>query len=563
MKKYIVPSLILTFAVTHAASAVIRRVDDSAPGGGDGTSWTTPYNSLQAALTAASSGDEIRIGGGTYKPTTSTSDRTATFLMEDGVTVKGGYAGYGASNPDLNNPAIYITILSGDLQNNDTGPANDTSHNDNSYHVVTVPNTVGNTTELRGVTIRGGNAIDDSNNSSGGGIFIIDADPVIRDCIIDGNLAASGGGIGVSGTSSNQDAKPAFVECEVNNNMSYLGGGLHLYQCSPRLINCEVRANKAFESGSGGGFDVTGNSDIKLTNCLIVGNTADNDGGGMLIRNGWGSIVNSTYHDNEAGLDAVSGAGGALVHVAIPDNQTLTLQNVIMWENDADVGDEIYSSIGTDLVIRYSDVRGGTATIGGTTPDWDGTNIGGNVTTHDPNFVNAPTDLRLECNSPCINTGNPTTSVIVGDEFDLDADTDTTEETPDLDRVTRVQGYPKQVDMGAYEKPKAASGCVGEVTGNTCVNVEDLLAVIGAWGPCANPSICPKDIAPDPCKDSAVNVQDLLAVIANWHCGGGCTSSATFEDAQDCMDAATLVYSPYTQDWYDTVDKCLEAFENP
>jgi hypothetical protein len=42
------------------------------------------------------------------------------------------------------------------------------------------------------------------------------------------------------------------------------------------------------------------------------------------------------------------------------------------------------------------------------------------------------------------------------------------------------------------------------------VNVEDLLLVIGAWGPCT------KSNCPDTNDDGEVNVTDLLAVIANW-----------------------------------------------
>jgi hypothetical protein len=45
--------------------------------------------------------------------------------------------------------------------------------------------------------------------------------------------------------------------------------------------------------------------------------------------------------------------------------------------------------------------------------------------------------------------------------------------------------------------------------------VEDLLAVIGAWGACGNPNDCPADIAPVGGND-LVNVEDLLAVIGAW-----------------------------------------------
>jgi len=41
------------------------------------------------------------------------------------------------------------------------------------------------------------------------------------------------------------------------------------------------------------------------------------------------------------------------------------------------------------------------------------------------------------------------------------------------------------------------------------VDESDLLAVVGAWGPCKN---CNEDIN----NDSVVNVTDLLAVISAW-----------------------------------------------
>jgi hypothetical protein len=48
------------------------------------------------------------------------------------------------------------------------------------------------------------------------------------------------------------------------------------------------------------------------------------------------------------------------------------------------------------------------------------------------------------------------------------------------------------------------------------VDIDDLLAVINAWGPCpAPPATCAADIAP-PGGDGAVGVPDLLAIINAW-----------------------------------------------
>jgi probable HAF family extracellular repeat protein len=53
----------------------------------------------------------------------------------------------------------------------------------------------------------------------------------------------------------------------------------------------------------------------------------------------------------------------------------------------------------------------------------------------------------------------------------------------------------------------------GDVNGDFAINVDDLLAVITAWGPCPPaPASCIADFD----GDGAVDVDDLLAVIVNW-----------------------------------------------
>jgi hypothetical protein len=52
-------------------------------------------------------------------------------------------------------------------------------------------------------------------------------------------------------------------------------------------------------------------------------------------------------------------------------------------------------------------------------------------------------------------------------------------------------------------------GPAGDVDGNGVVNVDDLLAVVNAWGPC---SCCAADVN----YDNLVNVDDLLIVINTW-----------------------------------------------
>jgi len=66
--------------------------------------------------------------------------------------------------------------------------------------------------------------------------------------------------------------------------------------------------------------------------------------------------------------------------------------------------------------------------------------------------------------------------------------------------------------------PRPPQLCAGDIAppgfGNGIVDVNDLLAVITAWGNC--PAPCPPTCAADVNHDCVVNVNDLLAIITSW-----------------------------------------------
>jgi hypothetical protein len=69
-----------------------------------------------------------------------------------------------------------------------------------------------------------------------------------------------------------------------------------------------------------------------------------------------------------------------------------------------------------------------------------------------------------------------------------------------------------------------------ESGGDGEVNVNDLLTIISAWGPCG-PGFCASDIAPTGGGDGQVDVNDLLAVINAW---GACPQSRAAPPTQWC-----------------------------
>jgi hypothetical protein len=105
------------------------------------------------------------------------------------------------------------------------------------------------------------------------------------------------------------------------------------------------------------------------------------------------------------------------------------------------------------------------------------------------------------------------------------------------------------------------------------VDIDDLLAVISAWGPCPGaPVVCSADIAPSlPCGNNAVDIDDLLLVISSWGpcpatpaCAGGSEggpAESPPETIDDCWDKCSDAYPGGGQAWVDCFEACLQALE--
>lgn len=235
---------------------------------GDGKSWSSAFKDLQDALMVAES-CEIWVGSNTYTPTSGTS-RTATFALDSGLGVYGGFNGTESQRSQRNwqsNP----TVLSGNI--NDLG-----EQADNSYHVVTGSGT-DDTAVLDGFIVVAGNA--DGNSTSpcseacGGGIFIEGGSPSLRNIRILGNYALGWGG----GIYNASNSSPTLVNVVISGNSAGWGGGMYnLGNSSPVLSNVVFSGNRA-ETGVGGGLRNFDNSNPEVRN-TIIWNNRDTNGTG-------------------------------------------------------------------------------------------------------------------------------------------------------------------------------------------------------------------------------------------------------------------------------------------
>ncbi len=353
---------LLVAAPGQTAQAAGMRYYVRSSGGSDsnsGLSWAQAFRTLQAALTVANSGDEVWVAKGTYYPDNGgpypLDSRLATFTLEDGVAIYGGFAGNETLLSQRNieaNP----TILSGDVDNNDVNTdgnfiAETTSDitGSNAYHVVT---TSGNASSaiLDGFILTAGQANDSSDpNNKGGGVYAYQSSATLRNLKFSGNYAMLGGGM-------------VCVECAalslmvveyINNYAFYVGGGIANINSTLSLTNRAFTGNMA--STSGGGMD-NSNSTPSLENVTFYGNQAPL-GGGMANRfSSHTSLTNVTFNFNVA-----SDKGGGMYN----DTSNPGLSNVTFQSNSAVSGGGMYNLnsnpdvLGSAFTSNLADFGGG------------------------------------------------------------------------------------------------------------------------------------------------------------------------------------------------------------
>lgn len=307
-------------------------VDASAPPLGDGSSWTSAFTDLQQALVIATDGTEVRIAGGLYR-TTSGTNQASTFAPAPGVTLLGGFAGFGAPDPDLRDPALHPVTLSGTLVGTPVT---------NALHVVTVGSTPGaSPVVLDGCIVQGGLA--DGNPSGtfatrGGGILQLGGTLILRSVTVRQNGSHEGGaGIYTRGTLEVEDS---FLTENIDNSINDgQGGGIFGEGATVTVIGSTLSLNEGDSTGSGiaalplgavsgsltlietqilnhdGAFDGAGVSSSVPTlieGCTIKGNqagfSAGDFGGGLRLEGADVLIRNSLIEGNSA-----SAGGGVML----------------------------------------------------------------------------------------------------------------------------------------------------------------------------------------------------------------------------------------------------------
>ena len=500
----IAPTVVDAGAYEGSATCLVDSilyVDKNANGANTGACWSDALKELRDAIALIPSYPNvttIKVAQGTYLPTSNMLDRTASFVLPDGIAILGGYP-TGGGIRDFNS---HICILSGDIG---TGGV----QSDNSYHVLKASN-VSENTLLDGFTVMLGKT-DNTQPVGGAGMYLYKSDialkncrfqqniadnnggaiqsdqssPLITNCHFSGNSAATYGGAFFSSTAF----YGSFSDCSFNENAAKFGGALTINSLAKGLVsNCSFTNNSA--NMRGGAVYLYNRSFPNFEECLFTGNTADQYGGAIYSRqlgpehkrfdvylcafegNSSGTaggaiyntefssprILNSVFYNNSS-----NSYGGA---IGCTDTSHSEIVNSTFFANEADTdGGALYNSTGSKPIVRnsimYDNTSAGvpdiqnvtgasTAMIYSLSQTFGTTGVNGNIVGADPMFFdqsmpsgadglwgNSDDGLHLQSVSDCIDKGATVyiPNGVVGD----------------MAGSTRVQGA--TIDMGAYESP--------------------------------------------------------------------------------------------------------------
>ncbi|MCB9354539.1 MAG: T9SS type A sorting domain-containing protein [Lewinellaceae bacterium] len=313
-------------AMTTASAQTVIYVKNA--GTGAGTSWADAYGSLDAALAAANSGDQIWVAAGIYRPSNPAPNHT--FMVMSGVELYGGFAGTEAALSERDY-AANTTILSGDVSGNDITGDFTSNRTDNSLHVLLVQNGDPNDRAIiDGFRVQGGNTSNTTSdpdlNLRGGGILTT-AQLTVRNCTFVDNFGRNGGCISAPQASC---SGIMIDHCVFEGNYgTSQSAGVHLRQLTSGTVkNCIFRNNL---TNRGCVYPET-SSNITVDSCLFEKNEtgASQFGAAMFtwqtnftLKN---SIIRNNMAYNGAGMynDGRDGVSAFLIENCVFDSNSVT-----------------------------------------------------------------------------------------------------------------------------------------------------------------------------------------------------------------------------------------------
>jgi len=380
------------------------------------------YSTIQAAIDAASNGDEILVAPGTYSQF----------------------------------PFPVINPLGKQVRIRASGTPQETIINANWATGILCTNGEGPLTSIEGFMVQ----------RSTGGLLCEDSSPNIEDCVFENN------GLSIHCTGG---ANPTFSGCTITNATDDINSVIYAIKIEhtghPVFTNCAVTDNHTRLS------PVSIYASATFTNCAFSNNSCTDGYGGGACRTNISSnyavmFTNCTFSENAAkGVDY----GGGAVHCDVNDNVTFSGCSFTGNVSSEDGGaiykmayDAAFPVINNCVISRNvaGDDGGGVYCYGEGLPPISGTSICGNVPnqisgTYDDAGGNSVDDTCLD--GACCTNGH----CLIADQDDC------------------LAYFGQWLGEGTTcDDSPCPTDCLGDANGDGEVNVNDILSVISVWGPC-------------------------------------------------------------------------------
>jgi hypothetical protein len=257
------------------------------------------------------------------------------------------------------------------------------------------------------------------------------------------------------------------------------GGGMYLNSSNPTFTHVTITDNTAVYYGAG---MYLSSSDPILTHVTIVNNTAESYvGGGMMVYFSNPMLNHVTISNNIGGGMRLYYSDPNLTHVTISNNTANSGGGMRLYDSNpiltnsiiwGNIPESIYIYSEEEPIITYSDIEGG----------WEGEE---NINS-DPMFTDPENDdYTLQEGSPCIDSG-----IVMED----------------------MEYCGSAPDMGAYEYCEECGAELADVNGDSEINILDLVQIANLILETSTPAY---ECAADYNGDGEVNILDLVQ-IANY-----------------------------------------------
>ena len=350
------------------ASGMVRYVSTDGSCNGQNPCYAT----IQAAVDAAVTGDELRVAAGTYTGVSTRNLKTQLVYLDKTLTIQGGY------HPETwtLDPELHQTILDAQDQGRvfyitgDISPlidgfqiTNGLENFGGGVYILNASPTLshnqifenhavgwggGILLERSSATIRSNQIYNNTTGEAGrgGGLRLTNSPATIQDNVIEGNISHVGGGIDLEnyidntgaivignsildnqaldwvedsttydgaggGINTRSYALDTIQSNTINRNTAKWGGGVHAFGASIAILDNLIQENNA--PTHGGGLYVQGGAQVRIQGNEIKFNQAGNWGGGLTILVIEGLIEKNTFQGNISswrggGMFASSGA---------------------------------------------------------------------------------------------------------------------------------------------------------------------------------------------------------------------------------------------------------------